>query len=77
MYVTFDARMIMKSEDLKVKNSQTMLKKIEFEMEILVGDTRDEEEVKTPTSSSSEKKSTMVRDYHLIKDNARRKIVPP
>lgn len=54
-----------KSEDLKMKNSRTLVDKSWFKVQVPTRETTNTHEVKSLTSSSSERKLTMAHNYHL------------
>lgn len=62
----------MKSEDSKMKISKTLVDKSWFKVQVLTRETTNTHEVKSLTSSSSERKLTMAHNYHLTRDMLRR-----
>lgn len=60
-----------------MKESETILEKTQFEVEMSIIKTKDEEEVRTRVFNSNEGQSTITLDYQFACDKVRKKIVPP
>lgn len=74
--VTFDeTRMGMKCKNLEVKESETMVEEIQFE--VLSSETRDEELFETRVSGIIEGQLTMSPNYQLTRNRVRSEIAPP
>lgn len=63
--------------NLQVKDYDTKIQKVQFEVKVPTSYTRDVKDVQALTSSSRECKPTISQEYHLACDRVRKEIVPP